>query len=76
MSRCKNCNSPNTTYDHNYGFWQCKDCSTVWGSDIDDPDYDDPEICPQCKGLGLKLDSALTLPCPFCAGTGYDFTVK
>lgn len=46
---CPTCNSSNTRYDNDFGFWKCEDCSVVWGHDKDDPDYDEPEICPECS---------------------------
>lgn len=40
---CPHCNSKNTEFEPIFGFWKCEDCSTVWGHDKDDPDYEDAE---------------------------------
>ena len=38
---CPECRSTATEYDPLFGYWKCEDCSTVWGHDADDPDYDE-----------------------------------
>jgi hypothetical protein len=40
---CINCGSTRTRYDSAFGFYKCEDCSTVWGKDEDDPDYEEFE---------------------------------
>jgi ribosomal protein L37AE/L43A len=40
---CPSCSSTATLFDRPFGFWKCEDCSTVWGRDKDDPDYEDAE---------------------------------
>ena len=49
---CPSCGSTATLKDTDFGFWKCEDCSTVWGHDKDDPDYDEAEPCPVCLGTG------------------------
>ncbi|MCC5669871.1 hypothetical protein LC653_40225 [Nostoc sp. CHAB 5784] len=40
---CINCGSHQVRYDSVFGFYKCENCSTVWGNDEDDPDYDEVE---------------------------------
>lgn len=51
--QCPTCSGKHTLYDATFGFWKCEDCSTVWGKDIDDPDYEetDYERCPYCEQM-------------------------
>ncbi|MHC5594822.1 MAG: TFIIB-type zinc ribbon-containing protein [Nostoc sp.] len=39
--KCINCKSSQVRYDSAFGFYKCENCSTVWGQDKDDPDYDE-----------------------------------
>jgi ribosomal protein L37AE/L43A len=41
---CPTCESEYTVYNREFGFWKCEECSTVWGHDKDDPDYDEVEV--------------------------------
>lgn len=77
---CPNCESTRTGYNANYGYWECSKCNNVWGHDKDDPDYDEAEICPTCKGSGVNgtegniaLDAVdeCDINCPTCGGSGY-----
>jgi ribosomal protein L37AE/L43A len=74
--RCNKCNSTNCLYNKEHGFWQCHDCQNVWAYAKDDPDYDEPEICVFCNGLGLNRESVLVKECTFCYGTGYKPVTK
>jgi ribosomal protein L37AE/L43A len=40
---CINCESSQVRYDSTFGFYKCENCSTVWGQDKDDPDYEELE---------------------------------
>jgi len=68
---CSKCNSTNSLYNEEHGFWQCNDCQTFWAYPEDDPDHDEQEICIFCGGLGLNRHSVLAKECQFCHGTGY-----
>ncbi|MEH2061333.1 MAG: hypothetical protein V7K50_03525 [Nostoc sp.] len=39
--KCINCDSSQVRYNSTFGFYKCESCSTVWGMDDDDPDYDE-----------------------------------
>lgn len=77
---CPECHSRQTYYEPVFGFWKCEECSTVWGDDEDDPDYDEAELCPECKGTrvsGTEGNPDEDLPdqwsdktCATCNGTG------
>lgn len=70
---CPDCNSSNTRYDNGFGFWKCEDCSTVWGHDKDDPDYDEPDICPECQ---REASGILNFPeWRRCDGCGYEWRI-
>lgn len=71
---CPTCSGSATTYDPVFGFWKCEDCSTVWGKDIDDPDYEDLDeeeenYCSLCSGSGYVEE--LLSSCPDCRGLGF-----
>jgi hypothetical protein len=40
---CPECDSLNIHFDSVFGFYKCEDCCIVWGSDSDDPDYQEIE---------------------------------
>lgn len=79
---CPECKSRSTFKNAGFGYWKCEDCSTVWGHDADDPDYDevdphswlladepreeDYEVCPTCLN-----EEDYSVGCPTCGGTGY-----
>lgn len=75
-SRCSNCGEggQNTTcYPVPHG-WQyhCKDCSNSWFVDpelIDWSDDEDPDVCPDCDGVGDIEETCSS--CPTCGGSGY-----
>ncbi len=71
---CPTCSGTHTLYDSTFGFWKCEDCSTVWGKDIDDPDYDEADeeeldYCSLCRGTGYVEELLST--CPDCGGQGF-----
>ncbi|QHG15795.1 hypothetical protein [Nostoc sp. ATCC 53789] len=71
---CINCGSQETRYDSAFGFYKCESCSTVWGNDEDDPDYDESVSCPDCWGTGLiyaYVNDSQPSKCTTCKGTGY-----
>lgn len=77
---CPHCDSEATNFEPVFGYWKCEDCSTVWGSDEDDPDYDDAELCPNCHGTGVDGteggdpdmgEEYTDLACQTCGGSGY-----
>lgn len=51
---CPNCQSRATEFDAVFGFWKCEDCSTVWGHDKDDPDWDDEFLNNEPNDLGIS----------------------
>lgn len=38
---CCKCSSVNCTFHETDGYWECRECGTVWAYDEDDPDYDE-----------------------------------
>lgn len=72
---CPTCRSTATLKEVGYGFWKCEDCSTVWGYDKDDPDYDEAEALCNCGQPATKLCDGKTATgtcdrplCPSCVG--------
>jgi DNA-directed RNA polymerase subunit RPC12/RpoP len=65
---CINCGSDQARYDSAFGIYKCETCSTVWGKDKDDPDYDEPASCPKCGHfLEESVDEMqVFLDCPIC----------
>lgn len=68
---CPNCQSAATQYDRAFGFWKCESCSTVWGHDKDDPDYEELSECETCYGDRMVPTEAGYDSCPTCGGSGY-----
>lgn len=71
IPNCINCGSHQIRHDSVFGFYKCESCSTVWGNDADDPDYDeDSNACSICSGSGWVLTPLGKDDCPLCGGYG------
>ncbi|WP_445630416.1 hypothetical protein [Nostoc sp. DSM 114167] len=74
---CINCGSPNVRYDSEFGFYRCESCSTLWGNDEDDPDYDEEPLdlgaCCGCGTTNSLVRNILTLhKKALVPGTGWE----